>query len=276
MYCNGFVIRYRQKDVTMFYNKTYGFLKAPLAKEWIGIFHSRKSAQKCIDNQIALPLRVSCSIISKSSIGKNCLMPLAMFLGTDMYKQLMLKKHENGLPKKVKAVAKAFVSKESYPPQMILPYLGDYERDYDGDLIWMGDDRYQNFQQHGTICANCGLEGTYFRKQRTPGPRNREYCRYHFNLYGQDSQGQAVMLTKDHIIPKAKGGADALYNYQPLCVTCNGQKVDNLPTRETLLAMPRNAKEQELLLKAFDELIALEELNKSTIPDEEVSEEIWQ
>lgn len=32
------------------------------------------------------------------------------------------------------------------------------------------------------------------------------------------------MLTKDHIIPKAKGGRDILSNYQTACKVCNEEK----------------------------------------------------
>ena len=33
-------------------------------------------------------------------------------------------------------------------------------------------------------------------------------------------------MTKDHVIPKAKGGVDRLRNYQTLCFDCNKKKAD--------------------------------------------------
>lgn len=48
-------------------------------------------------------------------------------------------------------------------------------------------------------------------------------------MYGIDEQGQEVMLTKDHIYPKSKGGLNNIKNYQVLCSRCNSKKSDNSP-----------------------------------------------
>ncbi|MBC8550165.1 MAG: HNH endonuclease [Candidatus Brocadiales bacterium] len=92
-----------------------------------------------------------------------------------------------------------------------------------GQNIFMGSKRYLNFKRNGCVCVECGLEGTYFalekhKYQRTP--------KYHFNLYGKDANGNEVMLTKDHIMPRAKGGSDELDNFQPMCAKCNTKKGD--------------------------------------------------
>jgi 5-methylcytosine-specific restriction endonuclease McrA len=50
--------------------------------------------------------------------------------------------------------------------------------------------------------------------------------KFHLNLYGIDSNGREVMLTKDHIIPRSKGGKNKLSNYQPMCIHCNKKKAD--------------------------------------------------
>jgi 5-methylcytosine-specific restriction endonuclease McrA len=35
-------------------------------------------------------------------------------------------------------------------------------------------------------------------------------------------------MTKDHIVPKSKGGKDMLSNTQTMCVICNTKKGDTL------------------------------------------------
>ena len=35
-------------------------------------------------------------------------------------------------------------------------------------------------------------------------------------------------MTKDHILPKSKGGKDEIDNYQTMCIRCNKAKGNNL------------------------------------------------
>lgn len=92
--------------------------------------------------------------------------------------------------------------------------------------ISMGSHRYQLFAEKGTTCVRCGLKGTYFALERGT---NDNPNRFHFNLYGKDDNGVEVMITKDHIIPRAKGGKNRISNYQPMCYRCNQRKADKLP-----------------------------------------------
>jgi 5-methylcytosine-specific restriction endonuclease McrA len=45
-------------------------------------------------------------------------------------------------------------------------------------------------------------------------------------MYHVESNGQLVMMTKDHIIPSSKGGADTQDNLQTMCNHCNSKKSD--------------------------------------------------
>lgn len=95
----------------------------------------------------------------------------------------------------------------------------DAKVELDGDIINGNSQRYQLFFIKGTKCTCCGIEGKYFAKEKRINDKL-----YHLNLYGIDDNGQEVLITKDHIIPKSKGGKDVLENYQTMCVRCNKEK----------------------------------------------------
>lgn len=91
-----------------------------------------------------------------------------------------------------------------------------------GDKIKGNSQRFQTFFTKGLKCACCGIEGKYFGKEK-----DFNAARYHLNLYALDESGNEVLMTKDHIVPRSKGGASELYNYQTMCVKCNMAKGSN-------------------------------------------------
>lgn len=91
-----------------------------------------------------------------------------------------------------------------------------------GDKIKGNSQRFQTFFTKGLKCACCGIEGKYFGKEK-----DFNAARYHLNLYALDELGNEVLMTKDHIVPRSKGGASELYNYQTMCVKCNIAKGSN-------------------------------------------------
>ena len=80
--------------------------------------------------------------------------------------------------------------------------------------------RYMTFYQKGVDCVCCNRKGSYFLLE---GDDNNP-LRRHFNLYTEDD----VLMTKDHIIPKSKGGKDNVDNMQPMCIICNEKKKNNI------------------------------------------------
>lgn len=95
--------------------------------------------------------------------------------------------------------------------------------DLDGDFIKGNSQRLQTFFTKGIKCSCCGIEGKYFAKEKRP-----KDVSYHLNLYAANENGEEVLMTKDHIIPKAKGGKDCIDNYQTMCVYCNKEKGNNI------------------------------------------------
>lgn len=85
----------------------------------------------------------------------------------------------------------------------------------------IGTPRLKLFATKGTRCVCCGLQAEGFYLQFN---RNQEAKQPHLGLWGRSDSGKWKLLTIDHIIPKARGGKNRLYNYQVMCQTCNAQK----------------------------------------------------
>ena len=77
------------------------------------------------------------------------------------------------------------------------------------------------YKLKGTTCLSCGLKATHWAVESTRGKERN----WHLNLYGM-ADGVEVLFTKDHIIPKAKGGKNGIHNLQPMCRWCNFDKGD--------------------------------------------------
>lgn len=95
--------------------------------------------------------------------------------------------------------------------------------DFDGDLIKGNSQRYQTFFTKGCKCVVCGIKGKYFAKEKFA-----DQSIYHLNLYAVDDNGDEILMTKDHIIPRSKGGIDDISNYQTMCKLCNEAKGNKL------------------------------------------------
>ncbi|MBC7534025.1 MAG: HNH endonuclease [Oligoflexus sp.] len=87
-----------------------------------------------------------------------------------------------------------------------------------GDAINVTSLKLQTFKDGGVRCRICGCKGEYFAKEKYA---DQPY--FHLNLYAV-KDGVEVLMTKDHIVPIAKGGRDKLNNFQTLCFDCNKKK----------------------------------------------------
>jgi hypothetical protein len=118
-----------------------------------------------------------------------------------------------------------------YTVETVLSQLGNSWAVFDGDVVPVVSLRYQTFAK-SRACVCCGIEGTYFAKERSAkrlkdGSGFKATTKtWHFNLYATAPDGREVMMTKDHIVPRSKGGEDALRNLQTMCAPCNCNKQD--------------------------------------------------
>lgn len=87
--------------------------------------------------------------------------------------------------------------------------------------------RLGTFAKHGLDCGCCGIVGTRLVKRKDKGGG------VHVDLYTDNW----VLMTVDHVIPKAKGGPDTFDNKQPLCTDCNFLKGCKEITNEELLEL---------------------------------------
>jgi 5-methylcytosine-specific restriction endonuclease McrA len=93
--------------------------------------------------------------------------------------------------------------------------------------VSMGSARYRVFVRDGKTCLCCGRRGVkmLLQKHRMDDPKP------HFNLYAYDSEKGPILMTKDHIVPKSRGGSNRLDNLQTMCAPCNESKGAHVPPR---------------------------------------------
>lgn len=138
-----------------------------------------------------------------------------------------------------------------YTIEEVFAQFGNLWALFDGDVVPVVSLRYKTFQQ-SRFCVSCGIEGTYFAKERSAKvmrakrivtkvngerivtvippevPFKATSITWHFNLYATAEDGREILMTKDHIIPRAKGGPDSLENMQTMCAPCNCKKADKI------------------------------------------------
>lgn len=87
----------------------------------------------------------------------------------------------------------------------------------EGHDVYTTSLRYKTFIEKGYKCVCCGRTGSYYALEKSV---NSNQNRAHFNLYSDDD----VLMTKDHILPRSKGGMDCIDNMQTMCTICNSNK----------------------------------------------------
>lgn len=117
--------------------------------------------------------------------------------------------------------------------QEVLPFLGKPGKMFFSDCkfkIKTSGLRLKIFTQQ-TDCSCCDLKGSFFAIQKDKNNKklDKPYSGWHLNLYGINSLGEAVIMTRDHIYPKSMGGEETLANSQTMCINCNSAKDNYVP-----------------------------------------------
>lgn len=93
----------------------------------------------------------------------------------------------------------------------------------DGFLIKPHSERYELFEKSLNCCL-CNRIGNNFKIREV---NVRGVITHHINLFSEDG----MLMTKDHIIPKSKGGRNEQSNYQTMCYECNDLKGSQILTK---------------------------------------------
>jgi hypothetical protein len=111
---------------------------------------------------------------------------------------------------------------KGYPAELIMK-LCDVHSEHpvvvDGDAIKGSNLKLKTFKLKGLSCADCGIKGTIFFKERDDHTQ-----KWGLNLYAIDKRGKFILMTRDHIVPVAKGGRNHINNSQTMCADCNNKK----------------------------------------------------
>jgi len=84
------------------------------------------------------------------------------------------------------------------------------------------------FVHRELTCKCCGIKASFAAIESCPASKGHKGI----NFYGYDYDGNEVLLTWDHMIPKSIGGKNNMKNSQTLCTICNVIKGNNLHFRE--------------------------------------------
>jgi len=152
----------------------------------------------------------------------------------------MLERLRRSLPKRHSLSPLGYIRLNiKYPIHFVLANIGHHRLVLFGHKVKMWSKRYENFAKNGIACAHCGIRGRYFCLERHCS--NDERNAWHFNLYALDKDGKEVLMTKDHIIPKSKGGGNSIENLQTLCTICNEKKGNKIES----VVLKRKGQEDE-------------------------------
>jgi len=160
--------------------------------------------------------------------GKCC---LEMSPNPDGCSVVIIRGSENGISKRQDAPP-YIRSGRKYSPDEIVPMISrptahsswSAKRELlDGDLVNIRSSRLATFKK-SLRCVCCGLEGSFFIKEKHRRIKDPDSMPFHLNLYAIDANRCEVLMTSDHVIPKSKALSGLRDNRQTMCSRCNQAK----------------------------------------------------
>jgi hypothetical protein len=159
---------------------------------------------------------------------------------------IMSKRKKNKLPSPSKKHENLERKGEKYSTDEIIKLIPSQITDkmnrkremFDGDLIKFNSLRLMTFKLKGIVCSNCKIKAKYFVKEK----RKCDEL-YHLNLYALDEDGNEILMTHDHIIPKCKNGKNHIDNTQTMCKICNELKDNKTLTKCEICGNEKKATE---------------------------------
>ena len=106
--------------------------------------------------------------------------------------------------------------------EQVMEMIDTGEREIHGYRVKTNSLRYKTFQK-SRCCLACGLEGSFFQLDQCDSP-TAPVDRAHLNFWAILPDGNLRVITKDHIVPKSRGGKNHVDNMQTMCYKCNQKK----------------------------------------------------
>jgi hypothetical protein len=122
--------------------------------------------------------------------------------------------------------------------------------------VSQGSLRYKTFAR-SCVCHCCGIVGTRMLLD-TP---NEGSGSAHYNLYAEWNNN-LVLMTKDHIVPRSKGGPDEIENMRTLCEVCNGHRGNLDLTLDELYEIVTEKEVDRLLRKSRSRQMLLQQVGR--------------
>lgn len=93
----------------------------------------------------------------------------------------------------------------------------------EGFKVRINNHTLETFFKKSFACVSCGVVGKYFVLERHPlGLGNAR--RFKLSLYAVNDKNEEILMTRDHITPRSRGGKSTLSNHDCMCVVCNRKK----------------------------------------------------